>query len=210
MDAMFLLCLVLVTMTMIGGYAIAPLDADVVDRSVYDEEYIPEDIVPSVQPRGVPAMDYMHEGSYYDDHYPISFRDHYYPTSCHSDQYAVSCRRDLATPAMDSPTRTAAPSVFKTIVDPLKAAAAGAGEHLFVTQEASAEWDRHDHHFSVSQATMAELDGGHLVSVTTGEAHGHSHHMTLYKDGDRYLMGHCDCDLMCFDDHGRRVFLVTA
>ena len=81
-------------------------------------------------------------------------------------------------------------------------------DRQFVTQEASAQWNRHEHYFTVSQYQMAELHRGNLVSITTEEADGHSHHMSLYKLGTKYLMGHCDCDSKCFDGHGQRVFVV--
>ena len=83
-------------------------------------------------------------------------------------------------------------------------------ERRFVTQEASVEWERHEHYFTLSQHDMRALDGGQIISLTTDETLGHRHHMTLYKQGTKYLMGHCDCDTLCFDGHGRRVFLVMA
>lgn len=79
---------------------------------------------------------------------------------------------------------------------------------MFVTQESSPAWGRHEHHFTLSVDQVQELEKGNLAQVITEEANGHSHDLTLYKIGNKYMMGHCDCQISCFDGHGRRVFFI--
>jgi hypothetical protein len=79
----------------------------------------------------------------------------------------------------------------------------------FVTTESSADVGSHEHHINVSDKQMKDLEAGELISVLTEEMNGHRHNMTLYKQGDKYMMGHCDYHTRCSDGHSRRVFLIS-
>ena len=80
----------------------------------------------------------------------------------------------------------------------------------FITQPSDKQFGPHQHYFSLSGSDYKNLTNGQLVMVVTEDANGHVHRMTLYRQGNDYMMGHCDCGASCADGHGQHVFPVAV